>query len=330
MPAHRFEPPMRVAGAGSAMVDFWVELRDQVGGEFWLFDGGEAATSRDRRPGVLRGLRVRVISPTLLGSFEVPLSNWAQIRLCRNKAVEDNGVMAPLHIQLQTSTLRKVLKRLHYPLEVMLLCVRWYVTYPLSLRNLEEMMAERGVEVDHATVHRWALEILPMLSAVFRRRKRPVGSSWRCDETYVKVGGQWKYLYRAVDKLGHTVDFLLTAKRDLAAARRFFHRAIDLHDMPEKLTIDKSGANTAAVHGLIDDSGVTIELRQSKYLNNLIEQDHRAVKRRTRPMLGFKDFRSAAKIIAGIETSHMIRKGQLACPEGPVMSAANQFYSLAV
>jgi transposase-like protein len=237
--------------------------------------------------------------------------------------------MAPLHIQLQTSTLRKVLKRLHYPLEVMLLCVRWYVAYPLSLRNLEEMMAERGVEVDHATVHRWALKIVPVLAAVFRRRKRPVGSSWRCDETYIKVGGQWKYLYRAVDKLGHTVDFLLAAKRDMVAARRFFERAIDLHGVPERITIDKSGANTAAVHGLVDDSGVTMELRQSKYLNNIVEQDHRAVKRRTRPMLGFKDFWSAAKIIAGIETSHMIRKGQLDCPEGLSLSVADQFYSLA-
>ena len=250
-------------------------------------------------------------------------------RTCRISDVGENDVMVPPHIQLETSTLRKVLKRLHYPLEVMLVCVRWYAAYPLSLRNLEEMMAERGVEVDHATVHRWALKILPVLAAVFRRRKRPVGSSWRVDETYIKLGGQWKYLYRAVDKLGHTVDFLLTAHRDVAAARRFFERAIDLHDVPEKITIDKSGANTAAVNGLINDSGLAIELRQSKYLNNLVEQDHRAVKRRIRPMLGFKEFRSAAKIIAGIETMHMIKKGQLHCPAGQALSAANQFYSLA-
>ena len=125
------------------------------------------------------------------------------------------------------------------------------------------------------------------------------------------------------------MDFLLTARRDVAAARRFFTRAIDLNDVPEKITIDKSGANTAAVRGLIDDSGIAIELRQSKYLNNLVEQDHRAIKRRTRPMLGFKDFHAAAKIIAGIETMHMIRKSQLAGPEGQVMSAAEQFYSLA-
>jgi len=101
--------------------------------------------------------------------------------------------------------------------------------YALSLRNLEEMMAERGVQVDHATVHRWALKILPVLAKVFRRRKHPVGRSWRMDETYIQVGGQWKYLYRAVDRLGHTVDFLLTAKSDHAAARRFFERAIGLH-----------------------------------------------------------------------------------------------------
>lgn len=158
--------------------------------------------------------------------------------------------------------------------------------------------------------------MLPVLAKVFRRRQRPVGRSWRVDETYVQVGGQWKYLYRAVDKLGHAVDFLLTARRDVAAARRFFERAIDLHDVPEKITIDKSGANTAAVRGLIADSGVAIELRQSKYLNNIVEQDHRAIKRRVRPMMGFKTFHTARRLITGIETMHMIRKGQMSCPKG--------------
>ena len=201
-------------------------------------------------------------------------------RLCRSKGVSENGRMVPLHVQLTNSTLRHVIKRLHFPLEIMLVCVRWYAAYPLSLRNLEEMMAERGVLVDHATVHRWALKMLPLLAAVFRRRKQPVGKSWRVDETYVLVGGRWTYLYRAVDKLGQTVDFLLTAHRDVAAARRFFGRAIDQHDVPESITIDKSGANTAAVRGLVADSGLDIDLRQSKYLNNVVEQDHRAVKRR--------------------------------------------------
>ena len=149
------------------------------------------------------------------------------------------------------------------------------------------------------------------------------------DETYIKVGGQWKYLYRAVDRLGQTVDLLLTAHRDVAAARRFFERAIDRHDVPEKITIDKSGANTAAVNGLVAESGVAIELRQSKYLNNLVEQDHRAIKRIVRPMLGFKDFDCARRLIAGIETMHMVKKGQLDCRQGKALSAADQFYSLA-
>ena len=212
----------------------------------------------------------------------------------------------------------------------MLVCVRWYAAYQLSLRNLEEMMAERGVLVDHATVHRWSLKMLPVLAKVFRRRKHPVGRSWRVDETYLLVGGQWKYLYRAVDRLGQTVDFLLTARRDVAAARRFFERAIGQHDLPEKITIDKSGANTAAVRGLIADSGVAIELRQSKYMNNLVEQDHRSVKPRIRPMMGFKSFHCAGRLIAGIETMHMIKKGQLRYAGGLAFTHADHFYSLAV
>ena len=225
--------------------------------------------------------------------------------------------------------LRKVIKRLHYPIEVMLVCVRWYAAYPLSLRHIEEMMADRGVVVDHATVHRWSIKILPVLAAVFRRRKRPVGMSWRMDETYIKVGGQWKYLYRAVDRAGATIDFLLRAHRDLAAARRFFERAIELHGVPETITIDKSGANTAAIEGIRADSGADIQLRQSKYLNNIVEQDHRAIKRLARPMLGFKSFRCARAIIAGIETMHMIKKGQLDGPKATTSSAADKFYSLA-
>jgi putative transposase len=203
--------------------------------------------------------------------------------------------------------------------------VRWYVAYPLSLRHLEEMMSERGITVDHSTIHHWAIKMLPVLTAICRRRKRPVGM----DETYIKVAGQWKYLYRAVDKNGDTVDFLIRAKRDHASARAFFERAIDLHDVPDKIAIDKSGANTAAIVSIQADSGLTIMLRQSKYLNNIVEQDHRAIKRVARPMLGFKTFRCARIIIACIETMHMIRKGQLADFKDQISSAANQFYSLA-
>jgi putative transposase len=223
--------------------------------------------------------------------------------------------------------LRKVIKRQHYPLEVMLTCVRWYVAYPLSLRHIEEIMAERGVSVDHATVHRWSLKILPVLAKVSRRRQRPVGKSWRMDETYIKVRGCWKYLYRAVDRDGATVDFLLTACRDEAAARRFLERAINRHGEPDKITIDKSGANTAAINSYNAEHKASIEMRQCKYLNNIVEQDHRAIKRVTRPMLGFKSFWCARILLAGIETMHMICKRQLG--PGSTASAAEQFYSLA-
>ncbi|MEO7128003.1 MAG: IS6 family transposase, partial [Rhodoferax sp.] len=163
----------------------------------------------------------------------------------------------------------------------------------------------------------------------FRRRKRPVGSSWRMDETYIKVRGQWKYLYRAVDKGGDTVDFLLRARRDHAAARAFFECAINLHGVPEKITIDKSGSSTSAIVSIRADSGLSIEMRQSKYLNNIVEQDHRAIKRITRPMLGFKSFRCARILIEGVEVMHMIRKGQLGAIKDRASSPANQFYSLA-
>jgi len=226
-----------------------------------------------------------------------------------------------------TAAMSKVFKRLHYPLDVMLLCVRWYVAYPLSLRHLEEMMAERGVAVDHSTVHRWALRLLPLLEKAFRRCKRTVGRSWRMDETYVRIGGEWRYLYRAVDKAGNTVDFLLRARRDKAAAHAYFERAIARNGEPETVTIDKSGSNLAALKAINAKREIPIKIRQQKYLNNIVEQDHRAIKRRTRPLMGFKTFRCARIILGGIETMHMIRKGQMSgCAKA--LSPAQQFNSL--
>jgi putative transposase len=224
--------------------------------------------------------------------------------------------------------LARVLKRLHYPLEVMLTCVRWYVAYPLSLRHLEEMMAEPGIAVDHSTAHRWAIKLLPELEKAFRRCKRAVGKSWRMDETYVKVRGEWKYLYRAVDKEGHTVDFLLRARRNKAAARQYFEKSIRQNGVPETVTIDKSGANLAALHAVNAELDTPIKIRQVKYLNNVVEQDHRAIKRIIRPMLGFKDFRCARVILSGIEIMHMIAKGRMKHAGKVKPSVVSQFYSL--
>jgi putative transposase len=225
--------------------------------------------------------------------------------------------------------LRRVVKRRLYPLEVMRMCVRWYAAYPLSFRNIEEMTAERGVFVEHSTLHRWSIKMLPVLAATLRRRKRPVGSRWRIDETYVQVAGHWQYRYRAVDRDGDTVDFLLPSKRDHAAARTFFERAMDLHGVPEKITIDKSGANTAAITSIQADSGLPIVMRQSKDFNNIVEQDQRVIKRVTRPMLGCKTFGCARLLVAGVEVMHMIRKGPLGDIKDQTSSVASQFYSLA-
>ena len=135
----------------------------------------------------------------------------------------------------------------HFEKDIILVCIRWYLASPLSYRNLEEMMTERGVSVDHSTINRWVLRYTPMIEAEFRKRKKPVGSSWRMDETYIKVRGEWKYLYRAVDKMADTVDFLLTAKRDAAAAFRFLRKAMSANGTPEKINVDKSGSNKAAI-----------------------------------------------------------------------------------
>ncbi|ABF08543.1 transposase (DDE site) ISRme7 [Cupriavidus metallidurans CH34] len=209
----------------------------------------------------------------------------------------------------------KVLKRLHHPLDVILLCVRWYVAYSLSLRDLEEMMAERGLAVDHSTVRRWVIKLLPLFEKAFRRHKQSVSKSWRMDETYLKVRGKWAYLYRAVDKAGNTIDFLLCARRDKVAARRYFEKAIGQNGAPDTVAIDKSAANLAALHAVNAHRETPIRIRQRKYLNNIVEQDHRAIKRRARPMLGFKNFRCARILIGGIETMHMIAKGRCGDPK---------------
>jgi len=217
----------------------------------------------------------------------------------------------------------------HFEKEIILWGVRWYVAYPISYRQLEEMMGERGVAVDHSTLNRWVIKYAPECEKQFRRQQCPVGRSWRMDETYVRIKGKWSYLYRAVDKEGHTIDFLLTPTRDRDAAEAFLHRAIRSQGLPEKITIDKSGSNTAALTRYNQTHETAIVIRHSKYLNNMVEQDHRAVKRLTHPMLGFKSFWAACCTIAGMEVMHAIRKGQLAATGTLPQTPAEQFYALA-
>ena len=190
-------------------------------------------------------------------------------------------------------------------------------------------MKERGFEVDHSTIQRWVVHYAPQLEEAFHQKKKRLGGRWRLDETYLKVKGKWKYFYRAVDKQGNTIDFLLTAKRDNNAARRFLNKAIDRNGKPGLINIDSSAANKAAIRDYNDDHHKRIKIRQCKHLNNIIEQDHRHIKRRCRAMLGFKNFHAAQKTLAGIELIHMIKKGQMRFTRGDRLSPAEQFYALA-
>jgi putative transposase len=168
----------------------------------------------------------------------------------------------------------------HYPKSVILYAVYFYVRYGVSYRDLEEIMEERGAEVDHATLNRWVVKFGPLMAAQAQSRKKPTAKSWRMDETYIKVKGKWTYYYRAVDNTGKTLDFMLSERRDKAAARRFFKRAIGTNGVPDRVVIDKSGANLAGLQSInvilkFTGSGNTIKILQVKYLNNIIEQDHR-------------------------------------------------------
>ena len=203
----------------------------------------------------------------------------------------------------------------HFDREVILLCVRWYLRYKLSLRDLVEMMAERGLELAHTTIMRWVPRYVPEFKKSWARYARKVGRSWRVDETYLKVRGRGVYLYRAVDKEGNTVDFRLSLKRDVAAAKAFFRKALRTQGRaPLRITLDGYAASHRAVREMPSENEVWkhTRLRSSKYLNNLIEQDHRGIKSRTGPMRGFKRFDYAAITIAGIELLRRIHKGQFA------------------
>ena len=197
--------------------------------------------------------------------------------------------------------------------------------FSLSYRDLEEMASIRGATIDHATLQRWVIKFIPLIDKEVRKRKKPVGNSWRMDETYIKVNGTWVYLYRAVDSLGNTIEFLLRKHRDAAAAKAFFRKAFKHNDRPDRVTIDKSGSNISALKAANQElpEDKQIEVRQIKYLNNIIEQDHRFIKKRTKPMLGFKSFRSAKITITGIENIRIIQKGQITCSNNNLSTFEN-------
>ena len=204
----------------------------------------------------------------------------------------------------------------HYQAEIILRCVRWYLSYPLSYRQVAEMVNERGlVDVHHTTVYRWVQEDGSELDLRCRPHLRPTNDSWRVDETYIEVKGEWKYLYRAVDSNGNTLDFLLTAKRDAQAAKRFFRKVLKAahNQEPRVITVDKDAAYPKAVDELKIKQELphSVELRQKKYLNNVIEQDHRGIKRLVKPGMGFGSFNTARRTSKGYETMNMMRKGQI-------------------
>jgi len=217
----------------------------------------------------------------------------------------------------------------HFTCEVILWALRWYLAFPISYRDLAAMLSDRGIAVDHTTLFRWVQAYAAKLEQRVRRHLRPCTGSWRLDETYIKIKGVWTYLYRAVDSLGQTIDFLLSARRDATAAKRFFRKALaQPHTVnPRTITVDKNPAYPRAVADMkrAGELWRFSRLRQCKYLNNIVEQDHRRVKRLIRPGLGFGSFQTARRTLAGYEAMAMIRKGQLRGIDGRDMRAQATF-----
>ncbi|WP_328702793.1 IS6 family transposase [Belnapia mucosa] len=213
--------------------------------------------------------------------------------------------------------------------EVILWAVRWYLMFPVSYRDLELMLADRSVEIAHTTIFRWVQTYAREIEKRIRPHLRSSNGSWRVDETYVRVKGRWSYLYRAVDSRGQTIDFLLSAERDVEAAKCFFRKALGQpHTVnPRTITVDKNPAYPCAVEQMKEDGELwrRSRLRQCKYLNNIVEQDHRRVKRLVRPGLGFGSFHTARRTLAGYEAMAMIRKGQVRKVGGRDMRAQATF-----
>ena len=217
----------------------------------------------------------------------------------------------------------------HFAPEIILTAVRWYLRYSLSLRDVEELLAERGLEVNHTTIWRWVQRYAPELEQRLRSHRQPTNDSWRVDETYVRVKGRWVYLYRAVDSSGATLDFLLSEQRDTAAAKRFLERVLcrENHPSPRVINTDKHAGYPPAIQALKVEELLPAgcKHRAVKYLNNVIEQDHRAIKRRVKASGHFRAFGSAAATLAGYEAMHVLRKGQIATVPAGDVRAQNRF-----
>src|SRR6202158_335564 len=211
-------------------------------------------------------------------------------------------------------------RRRSFDADIIELCVRWYITHHLSYRDLVAMMAERGVEVSHTTTLRWVVRYVPEFENRWIRHARRIGSSWRVDETYVSIRGKWHYLHRAVDKQGKSVDFLLRRDRGIAAAQAFFRKALATNPTrwPRKVTLDAHTPSRRALRLLRRENPKWkyVKVRTCKYLNNVVEQDHRAIKRRCASIKGFKSFANAAITMAGVELAHLIHKHQFSLARG--------------
>jgi IS6 family transposase len=215
-----------------------------------------------------------------------------------------------------------------FPLEVITVAVRWYLRYGLSYRDVEELLAERGVEVDHVTVYRWVQRFTPLFADAARPLRHTTGDRWFVDETYVKVAGQWRYLYRAVDQFGQVIDVLVSTQRDTAAARRFFVRALRHGPAPVEVTTDKAGPYLRVLDELVPAAAHLTE----QYGNNRIESDHGRLKARLRPMRGLKRLRSAAVIALGHAFVQNLRRGhyELTTDTPPALRVATAFTELAL
>ena len=212
----------------------------------------------------------------------------------------------------------------------LILCaVRWYLRYSLSLRDVEELLAERGLEADHTTVWRWVQGYGPELEQRLRHHLKPTNKSWRVDETYVRVKGRWCYLYRAIDSTHATIDFLLSALRDAAAAKRLFRKALSnsSHPQPRVINTDLAPIYGSAIPDIKKEGTLRRRCRHRpvQYLNNILEQDHRAIKRRVKARQNFREFQAARRTIQGYEAMHMIRKGQARWVSGNDIRQQNQF-----